>query len=479
MRRSRSRAHPLRRQRVVERDLRRDAEAALHLLDLQRQLDHLAALLVHGVEPQPDAVALPADLDAQDALQLERAAPRAQLGQLEVGLLDPRAPALELDRGPDHLPPALHELGRPEAGDLLARRRAHALHELGGAQQLDHALGERGLVALGDHEAVGAVGDLLARPVADVVADHGTALAHGLERRQRVALVVARHQERARAPQRLAGVRVVAAQGDRAGQPGPLDRGLQLVALAALAVDVEPGLRDGLDDAPEGGDRVHQALLGLEPRHRHDQVRVALRERVGQRRHVDRVGDDEHVGRAPAARRDVVALALGEVDERVHAVDPLQHAPVDLAHPRVPAPRRLQVHVVHLVEQVDAARAQRDDVRDQEARVEEHEGPLARQLADELPEPLAERPGLADRRAVGADRLDRRARARLLGDAELRDPQVGRPVGAQVVVDEPAVREPVGDPPRRPVGRSSSATRRPLRSSSSPPGSSSPQPCSR
>src|SRR5215207_3958455 len=49
--------------------------------------------------------------------------------------------------------------------------------------------------------------DLLARSVLDVVADDGAAAAHALQRRQRIALERAGHQERAGRPQRIARVR--------------------------------------------------------------------------------------------------------------------------------------------------------------------------------------------------------------------------------------------------------------------------------
>ena len=222
--------------------------------------------------------------------------------------------------------------GRPRGG-------AHPQDPLGRAQQLHHPRREGRDVPVGHDEAVDAVGDLLARPVADVVGDDGAAPGHRLERRQRVALEDAREQQGARRPQRVPRARVEAAHRDRLAEAALGDGGLDQLALRPLAVDVEPRARHRRHDALPRGDRVHELLLRGEPGEHGRPQRVARGRRVRRGRDRHRVGDDVHVARAPAARGDLVALARGEGDEGVDVRGALEHALVGGLHRPVPAPR--------------------------------------------------------------------------------------------------------------------------------------------
>jgi hypothetical protein len=156
-------------------------------------------------------------------------------------------------------------------------------------------------------------------------------------------------------------------------------------------------------------------------------------------RHHDRVRHDEHVARPPAPRCEIVALALGQRDHRIHAVDAPQHAVVDRVHLRVPAPRRPDVEVVHLVDQVDPRAEHRHQMGDDEARVDEDERALvvAEQLPDPAPEPLPERVELPQHAAVGTDPLDAVRPGPFLALAETPHAHERRSVGAQVVEDRP------------------------------------------
>ena len=158
----------------------------------------------------------------------------------------------------------------------------------------------------------------------------------------------------------------------------------------------------------------------------------------GCRRRRHRVGDDVHVGRAPAPQPDLVALARRQRDEGVDVARASEHARVARGERPVPAPgRRPQVQVVHLVEQAHARVAERREVGQDVARVGEHEDALVlrRELAQPSPVPRAQVRELAADPAAGTDPEDRlgpRPRAGVLvrGDAEVR-----RAVGPQVVVD--------------------------------------------
>ncbi len=357
-------------------------------------------------------------------------------GDVEPDVVDLGPQRLELHGPVEDLSPLLQEADVPVVAGLVEGRLAHLLHQLGGGEHLHDPVGHRLDATAGHQEAVHPVGDLLAGTVLDVVADHRAAMAEALQRRQRVALEEAGHQERAGAPERVARPRVVPVQGHRVCDTVLLRELGEQRHLAPRPVDVEPGGRDLVGGPGEGPDRMTEALLLLEAGdHRHPvgvagrQVRVTLG-------HVDRVGHDEQVRRTTPPLGDVVLLAGGEGDEGVDSADLADQALVDVADRGAPQPRRGDVDVVQDVDQVDVAGPHRNQVLCAEPRVDEQEAALvAGEVPHEALEPLPERPELARDGAVRRHALDRTRPAVRLLEHELRDPEEGRPVRPLVVVD--------------------------------------------
>ncbi len=250
-------------------------------------------------------------------------------------------------------------------------------------------------------------------------------------------------------------MRIEAAEVHGAVEPEPRDLLLELLLPGSAAEDLQPRIRHLGDHLGEDGDRVRQALLRRQARRDGHQAGVPLDGCGGRLRHLDGIRDDEEVARPASPLRDVIALAPGERDHRVHAVDPPQDAPVHPVHVRVPLPGRLDVEVVHRVDEMDAPGLDRHDERDEEARVHEHEAALApwHHVAEPAAEPGPDAVELADDGSGGGDLLDRAAPRRSDRDLEVGDAQERGAVGAQVVEDDLiGARPPIADPPRAPVG---------------------------